>query len=163
MDAKVFNQPHYLGGRALRLEQSRVKTSDLFTNPISVTTAAATSGSAADLTRSVAGYPTYWQQSAMLMPVVIPPTALSHRIKFQYEGMPPPVGFALLVEGISPVEANRRALFQLFKPFGYIMGIDLTFGPDFAASAIIYFSAPEAVHKAIFSFPTGANVGDAVV
>lgn len=99
--------------------------------------------------------------------VMVPPSAMHHSHHYYIDGLAQPFGFGLVVEGLNPVVVNRRALFQRFKSFGYILGIDLSFGaippsndgeaPSKAslATAVIYFDTWDAVERAAKSAVSG--------
>lgn len=99
--------------------------------------------------------------------VMVPPSAMHHSHHYYLDGLAQPFGFGLVVEGLNPVVVNRRALFQRFKSFGYILGIDLSFGAiplptngevsskESLATAVIYFDTWDAVERAVQSAVSG--------
>lgn len=124
MQPEVFTQPHYLGGRSLRLEKSRVRSNDLTT---------AVAMAAARSTPSPA-------------PIELP---APNKWQFAPYGPPPLIFYTLVVSGFTPEEGTRKALFHRFKRYGYVLGVELQWLPGSTKIAYIYYESGEAVQAAI--------------
>lgn len=121
---EVFTQPHYLGGRSLRLEKSRVRSNDLTT---AVAMAAARS-------------------TPSPVPIEVSTPSKWH---FAPYGPPPLIFYTLFVGGFSPEEGTRKALFHRFKRYGYVLGVELQWLQGYTKIAYIYYESGEAVQAAI--------------
>lgn len=121
---EVFTQPHYLGGRSLRLEKSRVRSNDLSTAAAMAAARNTPSPAPADMPA-----PGKWSAAPY--------------------GLPPPVFYTLAISGFAPEEGTRRAFFHRFKRYGYILGVELQWLPGPTKIAYIYYENGEAVEAAI--------------
>ncbi len=124
LDDAVFGVPHYLGGRPLRIERSRVKTAPRRDGP-----------------RPAEHYPLHGAYYGPPGFYDAPQAAVQ------------PV-YALQVSGLDAGAMRRSLVFQRFKRYGYVVGIDLDYGPPDAPSsnagrAFVYYTTFDAVRRAV--------------
>lgn len=156
MGGEVFTQAHYLGGRSLRVERSRVRSNEVISNSNSLRATPLPS----NINLINEPLPGRWSCP--------PPTLLSTLYgntlmgtgggnnncagaggEMLHPTLLTMIPWIVIVDGFAEREGTRKAIFHRFKRYGYILGIEMHWDGEGKKRAHIYFDNINSAHAVV--------------